>query len=53
MKKTPSNSPFKRGEFKASALPSFEGGAGGGLVFGLNIVIGLWSRPTPSIKTEK
>ena len=30
MKKTPSNSPFKRGEFKASALPSFEGGAGGG-----------------------
>lgn len=26
MKKTPSNSPFKRGEFKASALPSSEGG---------------------------
>ncbi len=30
MKKTPSNSPFKRGGLKASALPSFEGGAGGG-----------------------
>ena len=25
MKKTPSNSPFKRGGLKASALPSFEG----------------------------
>ncbi len=30
MKKPPSNSPLLRGEFKASAPPSFEGGAGGG-----------------------